>query len=79
MQIEVRYFASLRDASMMEMEQIKTSAKTVSELFDELNARHTFTIDKKYLRASRDGAYIELDTPLNETDSITFIPPISGG
>jgi len=79
MKISIIYFASLKDQSHKSNEQVQTDAKTVDDLFEELNKVYTFKIPKKNLRVAINEEYKDFSTILNENDTVVFIPPVAGG
>lgn len=79
MQINIMYFASLRDSSKTSFETLETQAKTVDELFNFLNEKYRFAIDKEYLRVAINEEYKSFDTSLSSNDTLVFIPPVAGG
>jgi molybdopterin synthase sulfur carrier subunit len=78
MSITVLYFASLRDAAGRDSEQLPLP-DSLRGLYDELRARHRFTLPAERLRVAVDGAFAAWDTPLSEGSEVAFIPPVSGG
>jgi molybdopterin synthase sulfur carrier subunit len=78
MSITVLYFASLRDAAGRDSEQLPLP-DSLRGLYDELRARHRFTLPAERLRVAVDGAFAAWDTPLREGSEVAFIPPVSGG
>ena len=79
MQINILYFASLRDKTGKSQELINTKARTINELYDELSQRYEFNIDRNHLRVAKNEEYVPFETPLTHLDTIVFIPPVAGG
>ena len=79
MQVEVLYFASLRDRAGRAAERVETGATDVGALYAELDARHGFGFAPQRLRAALDGAFVAWDAPLRDGAEVAFIPPVSGG
>jgi molybdopterin synthase sulfur carrier subunit len=79
MQVEVLYFASLRDAAGCDSETVVTSATDAAGLYAQLRARHGFSFSQDSLRAAIDGAFVAWTTPLHEGGEVAFLPPVSGG
>ena len=78
-QIEVLYFASLRDAAGVASEQIATDAEDLAALYAQLQARYTFNFPQSRLRVAVDGAFAQWCDGLRDGSSVAFIPPVSGG
>lgn len=79
MQINLKYFASLKDEAGVSNEKIETDAKNINELFEQINSKYKFSINKSYLKAAKNEEYVNFDTLLADGDTIVFIPPVAGG
>jgi molybdopterin converting factor small subunit len=77
--IEVRYFASLREAAGRSVQSVQTEAPTLKELYDQLRAEHDFSLAPQHVKASVNGDWSGLDGILADGDSVVFIPPVAGG
>ena len=77
-QIQVEYFAVLRECAGREQEQLSTSAATVAELYRELDARYGFPRLGR-LKVAINDEFGDWDTCLSSGDSVVFIPPVAGG
>ncbi|KAB7613975.1 molybdopterin converting factor subunit 1 [Amylibacter sp. SFDW26] len=82
-QLEVLYFAWVRERIGIPKEQITTDAATVSDLIAELSAR-----EERYALAFQDMAVVKvaidqtlstLDAPLEGAREIAIFPPMTGG
>lgn len=78
-QLNVLYFASLRDATGIGQEQVSTDAVTLQDLYLELQQRHGFALPVERLRVSVDGQFARWDDPARGGSEVVFIPPVSGG
>jgi molybdopterin converting factor small subunit len=58
---------------------LETTARTPRELYDELRARHPFTLGAEVLRVAVNGDFGDWSQPLAAGDSVVFIPPVAGG
>ncbi len=83
MQINVLYFASLREALGCDREQLNTSAQTVAALLEELCARgapwQQALCDNPHLQIAVNQTVAERTTPLAEGAEVAFFPPVTGG
>ena len=79
LQINVSYFAWLRERAGCEGESISTSAATPAQLWIELDARHDFATERRHLRVAVNDAFSTWDAELADGDRVVFIPPVSGG
>ena len=77
--IHLQYFALLREQRGLSTETVATSALTARGLYDELRARHSFTLPAERLRVALNGEFAPWDTPLTEGMQVVFIPPVAGG
>ena len=77
--VTVQYFAILREQRGLAEEKLSTSAGTPAALYDELRARHGFTLPADRVRAAVNEEFVAATAPLREGDRIVFIPPVAGG
>lgn len=80
--IRIRYFASVREA-LGSGESVRTDAKTLAALRDELIARggvHATALARgKAVRMARDQVMSREDAALEDGAEIAFFPPVTGG
>lgn len=79
MKLHIRYFALLREQRGVSEETLETAAATPTALYDELRARHAFTLPADRVRAAVNGDFVTADAALKSGDAIVFIPPVAGG
>lgn len=79
MQLQINYFAWLRERAGREAETVDTNASTPAQLWTELDARHGFDTERRHLRVAVNDAFSSWDVPLTDGDRVVFIPPVSGG
>lgn len=77
--LDVHYFAILREQRGLSQEKLTTAAATPAALYEELRARHGFTLPGDRVRAAVNDAFVDAATPLRDGDRIVFIPPVAGG
>jgi molybdopterin converting factor subunit 1 len=77
--LRIEYFAILREQRGVAAESLVTSATTPAALYEELRARHSFTLPAPHVRAAVNGEFAPAHAPLHEGDTIVFIPPVAGG
>ena len=75
--INILYFASLKEATKLDSEQLDAAGKTVSELKAMIMERHSITLDGAMTAVNEE--FTDEETVLNEMDTVAFIPPVSGG
>ena len=75
--INILYFASLKEATKRDSEQLDAAGKTVSELKAMIMERHSITLDGAMTAVNEE--FTDEETVLNEMDTVAFIPPVSGG
>lgn len=83
MKVELRYFASLREAIGVGSETVDTAAATLGALRNELIARggaHAEALGRaRVLRASLNQTLSDESAVLNEGAEVGFFPPVTGG
>jgi sulfur-carrier protein len=78
-QIEVLYFAHLREQRRVDRERMSTAAATPSELYRELAQRHGLSLPERSLIVAVNEVMCAWDTALADGDTVVFLPPVSGG
>ena len=79
MNLDVLYFASLRDAAGTDRERVAVSDGDARALYAELQRRHGFALAPERLRIAVNGAFVPWERTLADGDEIAFLPPVSGG
>jgi molybdopterin converting factor small subunit len=77
--VSIQYFAILREQRGCGQEDLVTAAATPAALYDELRARHAFTLPGDRIRAAVNDAFVPATATLRDGDRIVFIPPVAGG
>lgn len=77
--VQVQYFAKLREETGQSAETVQTDAATVSDLYEQLDARHDFSVPPADLRVAVNDEFADWETPLDANDRVVFIPPVAGG
>jgi molybdopterin synthase sulfur carrier subunit len=77
--LKLLFFASLRDAAGIASEEIDTDAGDLAALYDDLRARHGFSLPRERLRVAVDGAFAAWSDEPRAGSEVAFIPPVSGG
>ena len=75
----IRYYAILREQRGIEDEKLLTGAATPAALYEELRARHGFTLTGDRVRAALNDEFAQADAPLRDGDRVAFLPPMAGG
>lgn len=83
MKVQLKYFASIREAIGQGSESLDTPAATVAALRDELIARggaYAQALARgKAVRVAVDQTMGDESTPLREGAEVAFFPPVTGG
>ena len=79
MQINVQYFALMREQAGRAQESVQTRATTPADLFAELNARHGFSLNQDQLKVAVNAEFGTWTQMLADGDTVVFIPPVAGG
>jgi molybdopterin synthase catalytic subunit len=76
--ITVLVFGPLRER--VGVAEVHLDGATVQEVWDELVRRHpSAAADAGSIRAARNLCYCEWNTPVQDGDTVAFIPPVAGG
>jgi len=83
MKVNIRYFASIREAVGQGSEQRETASLTLAALRDELLAlspAHAQALARgKPVRMALDQLMSDESAPLHEGCEVAFFPPVTGG
>lgn len=83
MKVQLKYFASIREAIGQGSESLDTPAPTVAALRDELIARGGAYAEAlargKAVRVAVDQTMGDESTPLRDGVEVAFFPPVTGG
>ena len=79
MEIKVRYFAALRDERGLDEEVISGDYANAAGVYAYIKSENDLSICKSKLKVAINDEFADWETPLNEGDSIVFIPPVAGG
>jgi molybdopterin converting factor subunit 1 len=77
--VRIQYFAILREQRGLVEETLSTNAASAEALYEELRARHAFTLPAARIRAAVNDEFVAAGTPLKNGDRVVFIPPVAGG
>lgn len=77
--LHIQYFAILREQRGLTQETLTTSAATPTALYEELRARHGFTLPADRVRAAVNDEFVPPTHALCDGDRLVFIPPVAGG
>ena len=78
-QIQIQYFALLREKSGCSGEALATAAPTLRQLYEELKAKYGFPLACERLRVAVNDEFCSWDDSLPDGARVVFIPPVSGG
>jgi molybdopterin synthase sulfur carrier subunit len=85
MKLELRFFASLREAlgiaqeSIVVPDSVKTIADLRLHLIERGNPWSEVLAQSKVLRCALNQVMVDANTPLQENAEVAFFPPVTGG
>ena len=79
MNYQIKYFASFREKAGKSDESLSGEFSSLEEIYDELDRKYAFDMNKENVRASINGEYQDFKTSPKDNDLIVFIPPVAGG
>jgi molybdopterin converting factor subunit 1 len=79
MQVQIQYFAVLREQAGVAEETVETRAGTPADLYEEVRQARHFTLPRSMLRVAINDEFCEWSQRLQPGDRIVFIPPVAGG
>ena len=78
-ELQLQYFAVLREQAGKRSEKLRTSATTAAQLYAELQQRYGFKLAATQLKVAINNEFRDWQQPLKAGDVVTFIPPVAGG
>jgi molybdopterin-guanine dinucleotide biosynthesis protein A len=78
-QINIQYYALLREQAGRSSETLITTAATPRELYEQLRERYPFSLAPEMLRVAVNSEFSDWGQRLRPGDSVVFIPPVAGG
>jgi molybdopterin-guanine dinucleotide biosynthesis protein A len=78
-ELQLQYFAILREQAGKRSETLKTTAATPAQLYAELQQRHGFKLTETQLKVAVNNEFRDWQCTLRPGDVVTFIPPVAGG
>lgn len=83
MQLDILYFAWIRERIGVPRERIETQAATIRDLIEQLRAMddwHAAALaDLSAVRVALDQELSDLDSPIAGVREVAFFPPMTGG
>lgn len=78
--ITVLYFADLADEANCHEEKLSIAQSTsLTELYEQLSARHHFSRPQSELRVAVNDYFVKWSEIINDGDHVVFIVPVAGG
>ena len=77
--IYIQYYALLREERGIQDEIINTHARTVKELYLQLQKKFKFRLSTDLIKVSINNEFVDWNTVLKSEDHVVFIPPVAGG
>jgi molybdenum cofactor guanylyltransferase len=78
-QLKVQYYALLREQAGRRDDTIETQARNPRELYEELRKRRGLSLSTDMLRVAVNSEFGSWTQPLQDGDTVVFIPPVAGG
>jgi molybdopterin converting factor small subunit len=77
--ITLRYYALIGARRGTQADPYETNAETARELLHELEANHAVPLTTNIVKAAVNEEFVEWDAPIHDGDTVTLLPPFSGG
>ena len=77
-EIQIEYFAVLREHAGRDSEAVKTASATPADVYAELSERYGFP-ELQTVKVAINDEFSEWDALIQEGDTLVFIPPVAGG
>jgi molybdopterin converting factor subunit 1 len=77
--INIRYFALLREERGVEAEDLNVNSATYTELYEKLKKDFGFSLNSKMIRVAVNDEFCRMSDEVRDGARIVFIPPVAGG
>ena len=77
--VKVRTYSFLSTSRGLREDTVTTDAPTVRALLHELQEKKTVPLTTNIVKASVNNEFVMWDDPFSDGDTVTFLPPFSGG
>lgn len=78
-QITILYFGQLKEESGVAEEIITTDSATVFDLYNNRATEHNMAFPAASLKFARNEVFCDANETVRNSDTIAFMPPMSGG
>jgi sulfur-carrier protein len=78
-EVTARYFAAFRERAGLDVEPVRTDARTAAELYGELARRHGFADSIARCKVAVNDQLADWNVALAAGDEVLFFPPVAGG
>jgi molybdopterin converting factor small subunit len=78
-QIQVTYYASLRDQRGTDRETLSVDSASLRDLYRALARQYRFAFAQEQIRPAVNDEFCPWDRPLDDGDRVVFVSPVSGG
>jgi molybdopterin converting factor small subunit len=68
-----------REAAGCSNETVEVDSSNAVDLFETLKSKYDFSMCRSHVRLAVNDEFVDWETPLNDDDSVVFIPPVAGG
>ena len=77
--VEVHYYASLREQAGTQKELISAAGRSAASLYEQLREQHAFDLRGSQVQVAINDRFAQMDDVLQAGDQVVFIPPVAGG
>lgn len=77
--VQIDYYAVLREKRGLRTENRTVSAATLKELYNQLAQQFDFALPLERVKVAVADRFCSWDQPIKDGDRIVFIPPVAGG
>jgi molybdopterin synthase sulfur carrier subunit len=76
---QVHYFGLLAERRGLAEERLESTAQTPAELYEQVHSGHPLGMNPVDFRVAVNDEFVTWDHPLEDSDRVAFLPPMSGG
>jgi len=78
-QIDIQYFALLREQAGASKETLTINCTTYAELYQQLKNKYQFTLPLEMIQVAVNDEFTRMNSEITNGARVVFIPPVAGG
>lgn len=78
-EVHLEFYAQFREQAGVRQTQWKTDKTNLTELYKDVAERYGFNLQPDNIRVARNQKFAPWNSPVVAGDTVSFLPPVTGG